>query len=63
MEKPQPKIGQTWMLDGDTLVTITNLVVGTRTGGIHRLDFRRPDGVEKNFALREFLSRAVFLSD
>jgi hypothetical protein len=62
METPEPKEGQTWTLDGDTEVTITSLAVFMGSGKIHRLEFRRPDGVEKSFTLREFLSRAVYKS-
>lgn len=54
-------LGQTWILDGDADVTITDLVVEMDSRLIHRLEVRkRDDGAVRNFPLREFLSRAVY---
>jgi hypothetical protein len=60
VEKPEPMVGQTWTLDGDTDVVITDLVVEITNQKIYRLEFRKPDGIVKSFTLREFLSRAEY---
>ena len=60
MEKPEPMVGQTWTLDGDADVVITDLAVETNSQAIHRLEVRARDGAVKSFLLREFLSRAVY---
>jgi hypothetical protein len=52
---------QTWTLDGETNVVITNLIVELNSRKVRRLQFRKPDGVVKDFALREFMSRAEYV--
>lgn len=60
MERPGPMVGRTRTLDGDTEVVITDLVVEMTDQKIHRLEFRKPDGIVKSFTLKEFLSRAEY---
>jgi hypothetical protein len=60
LEKPEPMVGQTWTLDGDADVLITDLVVEMTNQAIHRLEVRKRDGAVKSFPLGEFLSRAVY---
>ncbi len=60
MEKAEPMVGQTWTLDGEADVLIVDLVVEMKSQAIHRLEVRKRDGAVRNFALGEFLSRAVY---
>jgi len=60
LEKSEPMVGQTWTLDGEVDVLITDLVVEKESQAIHRLEVRKRDGSVSNFPLEEFLSRAVY---
>ena len=53
-------VGQTWTLDGEADVLITDLVVEMKSQAIHRLEVRKRDGAVSSFPLEEFLSRAVY---
>jgi hypothetical protein len=60
LEKPEPMVGQTWTLDEETDVLITDLVVEMKSQAIQRLEVRKRDGAVSNLPLGEFLSRAVY---
>jgi hypothetical protein len=49
-------IRQTWTLDGDTDVVVTNFGIEPNSQKAHRLEFPKPDGVMKSFALQQFFS-------
>ena len=53
-------VGQTWTLDGEADVLITDLVVETSSQAIRRLEVRNREGAVRSFLLEEFLSRAVY---
>jgi hypothetical protein len=53
-------IGQTWTLDGQADVVITELGLEPNSRLIHRLEVSGRDGQVKTIPLGEFLSRAVY---
>jgi len=60
LEKPEPMIGQTWTLDGETDVLITDLVIEANSHVIRCVEVRKRDGLVKSLPLREFSSRAAY---
>jgi hypothetical protein len=61
LEKPEPMIGQTWTLDGATDVLITDLVIEPDSRVIRQVEVGPREGAPESLALKEFLSRAVYL--
>ena len=60
LEKPEPMIGQTWTLDGETDVLITDLVIESNSQVIRCVEVRARDGLVKSLPLGEFSSRAAY---
>jgi hypothetical protein len=60
LDNSEPMIGQTWRLDGEADVLITDLVIEPNGYVIQRVEIRERDGLVKSLPLREFSSRAVY---